>query len=179
MGWSALLKKRFGWTVINQLRLAKEMIPELLAHLNDDVPRCGAHSTAGPELDISERAVGVCRMPKLTVLSERASVVIARVPVSATVMREFFNKQLQSLGFAPSQSNQRARICSAHCGHSRRRCSRFFAGTHTEWQQNDLQQNLAHKIPYMQHGRCIPDRRVFKLDETSCRIPSATWAGAP
>ena len=41
----------------------------------------------------------------MTVLSEIAAAVIAKVPVVAPVMREIFNQQLERLGAAPIKSN--------------------------------------------------------------------------
>jgi hypothetical protein len=41
---------------------------------------------------------------------------------------------------------------------------------HSSWQQEDLKQNVAQKIRFTQFTHCIPDSRVYNIDETSCRI---------
>ena len=41
---------------------------------------------------------------------------------------------------------------------------------HSEWQIEDLQQNVAQKIRYIQFMHCIPDDRVYNIDEASCRM---------
>jgi hypothetical protein len=42
----------------------------------------------------------------MTVLTEIAAAVIAKVPVAAPVVREIFNQQLERFGAAPINSNQ-------------------------------------------------------------------------
>jgi len=169
LDWAAIQKKRHGWSTVQTLRAAKELAPELFALVHEDVPRKWRHSSAGPVAEARGRDV-LLSDAHLTVLSEIARAVIAKLPVAAPVMREIFNQQLERLGAAPIKSTQW--VCSflAQCGHSWRRHSRFCAETHSLWQQIDLQQNVAQKIRFMQADSGIPDHRVFNIDETSCRM---------
>jgi hypothetical protein len=39
LDWAALQKSRHGWGIMQTLRAAKELAPELFAGVHDDVPR--------------------------------------------------------------------------------------------------------------------------------------------
>ena len=93
-----------------------------------------------------------------------------KVPVSASVLRDVFNRHVEAQGLPKMKSKQRARGVLGQCGHSRPRCTRFGLDTRAAWQQIDLLQNVAQKFRYLQHVSCIPDDRAFNSDETSTRM---------
>jgi hypothetical protein len=179
LDWAALQTSRRGWGIVQTLRAAKELAPELFAHVHEDVPRKWKRSSARPLVESRGRGVFLSDA-HMTVLSEIVGVVIAKVPVAAPVMREIFNQQLERLGAAPIKSNQW--VCSflAQCGHSWRRHSRFCAETHSLAQQIDLQQNVAQKFASCRPTAAFPTTAssASTRPRAAC-FPSATWDGAP
>jgi len=125
--WHEMQKKRRGWSVTQTVRAAKELAPELFEHVHEDVPREWRRSSALPRVESRGKGV-LLSDAHMTVLSEIAGAVVAKVPVAAPVMREISNQQLERFGAAPIKSNQW--VCSflAQCGHSWRRHSRFVRG---------------------------------------------------
>ena len=127
----AVQTKRHGWVLMGALRVATDMTPGLFGHRNDDAPRRGKVSLVEATAEPCGRTAS-WPDAQLAVLSDIASAVIGKAPVSATAMREIFHTQLGSQGLLPIRTTQWARAFLAEGGHRWRRRARLGAGVHAE-----------------------------------------------
>lgn len=165
---------KHNWGLVRALRWAKQVAPELFAHLHPDTPRkWKAEPLAEKRGRRSLLSAGV-----VSHLASTAERICEAFPVGASVMKVVFEEELKAMKIYQTLSLRTVQRFMETQGFTFRAkgCARK---TFTDAQAQDAIDNVAQKLAYVMDLHDIPKDRVINLDETSCRmIPLAArgWA---